>query len=131
MAVVRGQFIAIAAYLNVDRSNKHSQLEHTIRELETLHRRTGVLATRRQLTMAHKQLRAIGMDRAQYALLLVKYKYYAEGNKAGCFLAQHLRSQAVQWRVEKFRLVDGTLTCQEELITKEFESFYATLYAAN
>ncbi|KAJ1126968.1 hypothetical protein NDU88_005374 [Pleurodeles waltl] len=68
-AVIRCQFIAIAARQNAARRNKRQQLEDDIRALEVTHRQTGSLAVRQQLTTQRKQLRALDNDKAEYALL--------------------------------------------------------------
>ncbi|KAJ1186039.1 hypothetical protein NDU88_002824 [Pleurodeles waltl] len=94
-AVVRGQFIAIAARLNRARRMKRQQLEDDIRSLEASHGRSGSLVMRRQLNTLRKQLRALGGDRAEYALLRTKLRYYAGGDRAGLLLAHRLQVQAV------------------------------------
>ncbi|KAJ1186666.1 hypothetical protein NDU88_003447 [Pleurodeles waltl] len=71
---------------------------------------------RRQLTTHRKQLRALDEDKAEYALLQTKQKFYAAGNRAGRLLAHRLHAQAMKQWVAERRLPDGTLTCQEELI---------------
>ncbi|KAJ1109633.1 hypothetical protein NDU88_006993 [Pleurodeles waltl] len=129
-AVIIGQFLTIAARLNVTCCNKRQQLEDNIRALEVAHSQTGSLAMRRQLTTHRKQLQALDEDKAEYALLWTKQKFYAGGNRAGHLLAHELHTQATERRVAELRLPDGTLTCQEELISHQFERFYSDLYSA-
>ncbi|KAJ1167781.1 hypothetical protein NDU88_008170 [Pleurodeles waltl] len=122
-AVVRGQFISIAARQNAVRRNNRQQLEDDIRALDVTHRQTGSLAVRRQLTTQRKQLWALDKDKVEYALLRTKQKFYAGGNRAGRLLAHRLHKQAAERQVAELRLPDGTLTCQEELIRQQFELF--------
>ncbi|KAJ1130198.1 hypothetical protein NDU88_008554 [Pleurodeles waltl] len=81
---------------------------------------------RRQLTIQLKQLRALDEDKAEYALLCTKQRFYTGGNRAGRLLAHRLRTQATEHRVAELKLSDGTLTCQEEPIRQQFERFYST-----
>ncbi|KAJ1189825.1 hypothetical protein NDU88_006567 [Pleurodeles waltl] len=76
-AVVRGQFTAIAARVNKARQTKRQQLEDDIRTLEATYGRSVSLVMRRQIATLRKQLRALDGDRAEYALLWTKQKYYA------------------------------------------------------
>ncbi|KAJ1082995.1 hypothetical protein NDU88_003156 [Pleurodeles waltl] len=126
--LIRDQFIVIAARQNAAGSNKRQQLEDDIRVQEVAHRQTWSLATMRQLTAHQKQLRALDEDKAVYALLRTKQKFYAGKNRAGCLLAHRLRTQARERRVAELWLPDGTLICQEELIHQQFERFYSDLY---
>ncbi|KAJ1083844.1 hypothetical protein NDU88_003999 [Pleurodeles waltl] len=129
-AVVRSQFIAIAARQNALRHARHQQLEGDIRALEETHRQSGSLAVRRQLTTQRKQLRALDEDKPAYALLRTKQKFYTGGNKAGRLRAHRLRTQATERRVAEQRLPYETLSCQDELIRLQFERFYSDLYSA-
>ncbi|KAJ1115168.1 hypothetical protein NDU88_003394 [Pleurodeles waltl] len=86
-AVVRGQFIVIAARLNRSRWTKCQQLEDDIWSLEASHGRSGLLMTRRLITTLRKQLRALDCDRAEYSLLRTKQRYCTGGDRAGCLLA--------------------------------------------
>ncbi|KAJ1138662.1 hypothetical protein NDU88_005043 [Pleurodeles waltl] len=111
------------------RTKGHQQLEDDIKALEVAQRQAGSLATRRQLTTLRKQLRALDEDKAEYALLQIKQKFYAGGNRVGHLLAHRLCTQATEWRVADLRLPSGTLTCQEELFRHQFERFYSDLYS--
>ncbi|KAJ1217494.1 hypothetical protein NDU88_005088 [Pleurodeles waltl] len=117
-AVVRGQFIA--ARQNALRHDKRQQLEVDIGALEETHRQCGSLAVRRQLAIQRKQLRALDEDKAEYALLRTKQKFYTGENRAGRLPPHRLRTKATERRVGELRLPDGTLTCQEELIRQQF-----------
>ncbi|KAJ1117584.1 hypothetical protein NDU88_005782 [Pleurodeles waltl] len=128
-AVIRGQFIAMAARLNVACHNTRQQLGDDIKALEVAIRQAGSLTASRQLTTPRKQLRALDKDMEEYALLQTKQKFYAGGNRAGLLLAHRLHTQATERRVAELRLPDGTLTCQEELIRHQFERFYPDLYS--
>ncbi|KAJ1089313.1 hypothetical protein NDU88_002464 [Pleurodeles waltl] len=91
-AVVRGQFMAIAARHNALRHNEHKQLENGIQALAVTHRQTGSLAVRRQLITQHKQLRALNEDKAEYALLHTKQKFYAGGTgQVACWITDSTR----------------------------------------
>ncbi|KAJ1119870.1 hypothetical protein NDU88_008054 [Pleurodeles waltl] len=94
-AVIRGQFIAMAARLNNARWTKWQQLEDEIRTLEATHSQSGSLATQRQIATLRKQLRALDDDRAEYALLQTKQKYYTGAIGAGRLLGHCLRAQQV------------------------------------
>ncbi|KAJ1145073.1 hypothetical protein NDU88_011365 [Pleurodeles waltl] len=95
-AVVRSQFIAIAARQNALRHDKRQQLEGGIRALEEAHRQTGSLAVRQQLIIQQKQLRALDENKAEHALVRTKQKFYTWGNNAGRLLAHRLRTQATE-----------------------------------
>ncbi|KAJ1117692.1 hypothetical protein NDU88_005889 [Pleurodeles waltl] len=112
------------------RRNKLQQLEDDIRALEVAHSQTGSLAVRRQLTTHQKQLQALDDDKAVYALLWTNQTFYAGGNRVDRLLAHRLCAQAMEWQVAELRLLDGTLTCQEELIRHQFERFYLDIYSA-
>ncbi|KAJ1130094.1 hypothetical protein NDU88_008450 [Pleurodeles waltl] len=66
-AVVRGQFIAIAARANTLRKEKRRQLEARIKEMEGQHSVTGAKEVKRQLAANRKQLKALDMDGAEHA----------------------------------------------------------------
>ncbi|KAJ1083081.1 hypothetical protein NDU88_003241 [Pleurodeles waltl] len=127
--LIRGQFIAIAPRQNALRHAKHRQLAGDIRALEETHRQSGSLAVRIQLTTQRKQLRALDEDKAAYALLRTKQRFYTGENKAGQLLAHRLRTQATKHRVAELRLPDDTLSCQDEAIRLQFEQFYSDLYS--
>ncbi|KAJ1165003.1 hypothetical protein NDU88_005433 [Pleurodeles waltl] len=116
--------------LNTDRCTKRIQLETAVRDLETTHKVTGSLAVQRQLNAACKQLRALDMERAEYALLWAKKKYNASGNKVGLLLAQRLRSQALQQGAAALQPTECILLQQDKQIAAEFTAFYTTLYSA-
>ncbi|KAJ1208912.1 hypothetical protein NDU88_004294 [Pleurodeles waltl] len=78
-AVIRRQFIVIAARLNRARWEKCHQLEDDIRSLKVTHGRTGSLVVRRQLITLRKQMRALEGDKTEYTLLRNKHKYYTGG----------------------------------------------------
>ncbi|KAJ1163977.1 hypothetical protein NDU88_004424 [Pleurodeles waltl] len=129
-AVIRGQFIATSARLNKARQIKWQQLEDQIRTLETTHSVSGSLEMRRQIATLRKQLRTMGGDRAEYALLRTKQKYYTGGDRTGRLLAQQLQAQTAGRRVAELQLPDGTQTCGDEQIVTQFEHFYSDLSAA-
>ncbi|KAJ1186890.1 hypothetical protein NDU88_003670 [Pleurodeles waltl] len=70
--VVRGQFIAIAVRRSAVCCDRRQQQEGDILVLEVIHRQTGSLAVRRQLTNQRKQLLVLDEDKAEYALLCTK-----------------------------------------------------------
>ncbi|KAJ1191235.1 hypothetical protein NDU88_000551 [Pleurodeles waltl] len=77
-AVVRGQFIVIAARLYKAQRTKRQQLEDdNIRTMEATHGRSGLLATQRQIATLCKKLPALDGNRVEYALLWTKQRYYA------------------------------------------------------
>ncbi|KAJ1090851.1 hypothetical protein NDU88_003979 [Pleurodeles waltl] len=73
-AVVRGQFISIAARFIRARRMKCQQLENDIRSLEASHGSSGSLMMQRQINTLRNQLRALDGDRAEYALLQTKQR---------------------------------------------------------
>ncbi|KAJ1117967.1 hypothetical protein NDU88_006162 [Pleurodeles waltl] len=84
---------------------------------------------RRQISTLHKQLHALDGDRAEYALLRTKQRYYTRGDRAGRLLAHRLRVQVVERRVAELQLPDGTWTDREDHIIAQFEQFFTDLYA--
>ncbi|KAJ1096695.1 hypothetical protein NDU88_001828 [Pleurodeles waltl] len=58
------------------------------------------LVRRSYLIIKYKQLWALDMDRAMYALIRTKQKFCVGSNKAGCLLAHPLRAQTTQRRVK-------------------------------
>ncbi|KAJ1188230.1 hypothetical protein NDU88_004993 [Pleurodeles waltl] len=103
-AVIRGQFIAIAARQN---AVKRQQLEDDIQALEVTHRQTGCLVVRRQLTIQQKQLRALDEDKVEYALLRTNQKFYTGGEQGGSIVGSQTpytghgmpggRTKVVRW----------------------------------
>ncbi|KAJ1216177.1 hypothetical protein NDU88_003783 [Pleurodeles waltl] len=97
----------------VQRREKRQQLEVRIKEQ---HRVAGAQMV--------KQLKAIDMDGAEYALLRSKQMYYVGGNEAGRLLAHQLQAQVVQCLVNSLQTLGGAITTDDALILKEFEDFY-------
>ncbi|KAJ1080891.1 hypothetical protein NDU88_001080 [Pleurodeles waltl] len=95
-AVVRGQFIAIAAHANALRKEKCHQLEVRVKQLEKRHRGAGAGEAKHQLGVEHKELRALDMDVSEHAMLRTKQMYYVGETEAGQLLAHRLRDHAIQ-----------------------------------
>ncbi|KAJ1184690.1 hypothetical protein NDU88_001493 [Pleurodeles waltl] len=74
-AMVRGQFIALAARANALRKEKRHQLEVRLQELEDRNRGAGVGEARRQLGVVCKELRTFNMDAAEHAMLRTNQMY--------------------------------------------------------
>ncbi|KAJ1108475.1 hypothetical protein NDU88_005851 [Pleurodeles waltl] len=79
---------------------------------------------------ARKQLKALDMNKVEYALLGTKQRYYVEENKVGRLLAHCPRAQAVDHRVQELTGSDGTPLCHDEEVALKFEHFYAALNTA-
>ena len=84
-AVVRGMCLAISAQYNKERRVKRVELEGRVRFLETHHKQTGSRKVYRELQEVHRELMALDLDAAEYALLRIKQRYYCGSNKAGIF----------------------------------------------
>ncbi|KAJ1170726.1 hypothetical protein NDU88_002599 [Pleurodeles waltl] len=69
------------------------------------------------------------MDGAEHALLRTKQMYYVGRNKAGRLLVHRLHAQVAQLQVNAIQTWYGAVINDEELILKEFEELYASLYA--
>ncbi|KAJ1140137.1 hypothetical protein NDU88_006497 [Pleurodeles waltl] len=89
--------------------SSQQQLEDDIRSLEASHRRSGSLMRRQQINTLRKQLRALDGDRAEYALLWTKQRYYAGGDRAERLLAHRFWVQAEGgvWRSYNCRMAHG------------------------
>ncbi|KAJ1217077.1 hypothetical protein NDU88_004672 [Pleurodeles waltl] len=89
---------------NRARRIKRQQLEDDIRNLEATHGQTGSLVMQRQIATLRKQLRALDSDRAEYALLRTKQKYYAGviGRAAYWLTSSGCRLQDDGWRSSSY-----------------------------
>lgn len=90
--VVRGDFISIAAAFMRLRKEKRAELEGEVKELETLHKRTGAPRGWRELETRRRMLKHLDLDRAEHALLWLRHKFYLSGDKSGKMLAHRLRA---------------------------------------
>ena len=77
-----------------------------------------------------KELSALDLDSAEYALLHIKQRYYIGGNKAGRMLANKLRAKTMQQGVSALRGLNGALLHSDADIAAEFGRFYADIYSS-
>ncbi|KAJ1096679.1 hypothetical protein NDU88_001812 [Pleurodeles waltl] len=86
------------------------------------------LVRRSYLIIKYKQLWALDMDRAMYALIRTKQKFCVGSNKAGCLLAHPLRAQTTQRRVKALMGQRGQCIDHNDQIVQAFA--YDQLYTA-
>ena len=129
-AVVRGTFIATSSRNNKEKKAKRSELEDQITSLVQVGKRIGARAILRQLNNARKQPKTLDYEKAEYALLRTKQKYYKRGNKVGRLLDCKLRARVLKSRIDAIKNTTGTILHSDEEVAHTFERYYATLYTA-
>lgn len=128
-AVVKGEFIGIAATDNRDRKEKRKRLQDEIAELERIHQQTGAPRVWKRLKAARAQMAGLDTDRAEFAALRLRHKFYVGGDRCGRLLANRLRAQRQTHKVSEIVDQAGVIHRDETGIAGTFRQYYETLYA--
>ncbi|KAJ1213995.1 hypothetical protein NDU88_001623 [Pleurodeles waltl] len=105
-------------------------LEKELIDLETVHKRTGTQKMWRELERMRLLLKCLDQDRAEYAILRLKHKFYLNNNLSGCMLVHQLRRRIYVGAVKMIRTGPSTRTETAADTAEAFRAFYSTLYAS-
>ncbi|KAJ1140200.1 hypothetical protein NDU88_006558 [Pleurodeles waltl] len=92
--VVRGEVMSLSARDNRARREQRAVLEQKVAALERSHKSTGAARIWRELEKMRQQLRRLDWERAEYAIVRLKHKYYIGSNRCGKLLAHRLRARS-------------------------------------
>ncbi|KAJ1209250.1 hypothetical protein NDU88_004628 [Pleurodeles waltl] len=129
-AVLRGEVMSLSSRDNKARRRLRENLEQRVRVLERSHKHTGAPRIWRELEKLRKQLRRLDWDRAEYAVVHLKQKYYSGSNKFGRILAHRLRAQRAASMIKMVRSPSGAEAHTSDQIAEAFAEFYQGLYRA-
>ncbi|KAJ1114454.1 hypothetical protein NDU88_002691 [Pleurodeles waltl] len=130
-SVLRSSVIAISARFNALWQEKHTELEHRLKNLDAWHKQTGAWSGWKQLSVARKELKALDYHKAEYSLLQVRQKNFTGSNKADQLLVCKLQAKKSRERVVWILGSDGTEAQMDEAFAQEFELFYPTLHSSD
>ncbi|KAJ1129149.1 hypothetical protein NDU88_007520 [Pleurodeles waltl] len=99
-------------------------LKQRVRVLEHSHKHTGAPRVWRELEKVRKQLRRLDWNRAEYAVVRLKHKYYIGSNKCGKLLAHRLRAQRAASMIKVVCSPSGAEARTSDQIAEAFAEFY-------
>ncbi|KAJ1123901.1 hypothetical protein NDU88_002368 [Pleurodeles waltl] len=130
-AVVRGEVMSLSSKDNKVRREQRAVLEQKVAALERSHKYTGTPRVWRELEKARQQLKWLDWDRAEYAVVRLKHKYYTGSNRCGKLLAHRLRAQCSAMAIKMIRSPSEGEVRMDDQMAEVFAEYYGELYATD
>uniref|UniRef100_H3AKL8 Endonuclease/exonuclease/phosphatase domain-containing protein n=1 Tax=Latimeria chalumnae TaxID=7897 RepID=H3AKL8_LATCH len=129
-ATLRGHIISYSVAHRKKAQAQVLELELDLWQAETEEYKNHSAETRERVAKIRHEFNMLTTSKAEYALLRIKSRYYARGDKAGKLLAWQLRKEEAERKIREISISDSTTSKDPEVINGTFASYYSTLYTS-
>uniref|UniRef100_H3ATQ6 Endonuclease/exonuclease/phosphatase domain-containing protein n=1 Tax=Latimeria chalumnae TaxID=7897 RepID=H3ATQ6_LATCH len=128
-AMIRGKIIAFSSACKKSFQQQMARLEQELREAETELYKSNSAENRESVALLQHNLNELSSSRAERALLRIRSKFYARGDRAGKLLTWQLRQEEADRLIPSIRLLDDTISFALEAINGAFQNYCSILYS--
>nr|XP_014348735.1 PREDICTED: uncharacterized protein LOC102351696 [Latimeria chalumnae] len=128
-ATIRGKIIAFSSACKKKFQQQMVGLEQELRGAETELYKNNLAENRERVALLQHDLNELSSIGAEKALLRIRSRFYARGDKAGKLLAWQLRREEADRLIPSIRLPDGNTSFTPEAINGAFQNYYSALYS--
>uniref|UniRef100_H3B3K2 Endonuclease/exonuclease/phosphatase domain-containing protein n=1 Tax=Latimeria chalumnae TaxID=7897 RepID=H3B3K2_LATCH len=128
-ATICGKIIAFSSASKKAFRQQMVGLEQELRGAETELYKNNLEENRERVAILQHKLNGLSSSKVERALLRIRSRFYARGDKAGKLLAWQLRREEADRLIPAIRLPDDTTSCTSEAINETFQNYYSVLYS--
>uniref|UniRef100_H3B126 Endonuclease/exonuclease/phosphatase domain-containing protein n=1 Tax=Latimeria chalumnae TaxID=7897 RepID=H3B126_LATCH len=128
-ATIRGKIIAFSSACKRKFQQRMVSLEQELRGAETELYKNNSAENRERVALLQHDLNELSSVGAEKALLRIRSRFYAQGDKVGKLLAWQLRHEEADRLIPSIRLPDGNTPFAPEAINGAFQNYYSALYS--
>uniref|UniRef100_H2ZU39 Endonuclease/exonuclease/phosphatase domain-containing protein n=1 Tax=Latimeria chalumnae TaxID=7897 RepID=H2ZU39_LATCH len=128
-AIIQGKIIALSSAYKKSYRQHTVTLELDLRRAETELYKSNSAENRERVASLQHELNVLSTSKAERALLRIRSRFYARGDKAGKLLAWQLRREEADRHVPSINLEHGTTSSTPETINRAFQNYYTSLYS--
>uniref|UniRef100_H2ZZ67 Endonuclease/exonuclease/phosphatase domain-containing protein n=1 Tax=Latimeria chalumnae TaxID=7897 RepID=H2ZZ67_LATCH len=128
-ATIRGKIIAFSLACRKKFQQRMVSLEQELRGAETELYKNNSAENRERVALLQPDMNELSSVGAEKALLRIRSRFYARGDKAGKLLAWQLCHEEADRLIPSIRLPDGNTSFAPEAINGAFQKYYSALYS--
>lgn len=128
-AYIRGEIISYSGHERKVKKAKLTELTKCITQLDTIYATSPSPALYKERLSLQAEFEVLATDHTIEMLLISRYTYYEQGDKASRLLAYQLRQTSASHQIPQIQTSTG-LTIDPKKINDEFKDFYTSLYTS-
>uniref|UniRef100_H3ATJ9 exodeoxyribonuclease III n=1 Tax=Latimeria chalumnae TaxID=7897 RepID=H3ATJ9_LATCH len=128
-ATIRGKIIAFSSACRKKFQQQMVSLEQELRGVETELYKNNLAENRKRVALLQHDLNKLSSAGVEKALLKIRSRFYARGDKAGKLLAWQLCHEEADRLIPSIRLQDGNTSFAPEATNGAFQKYYSALYS--
>lgn len=127
-AYIRGSIISYTASENKRLSARQKELQDKIEDIDKQHAATPSPELYKERLLLKTEYDVMTTSQMQALFVRSRSEHYEHGERAGKLLSHQLRKSAAANQITEITLDDGTVTCDQKEINRQFMQFYRSLY---